>query len=208
MELARSILQSPLDLTDNQKHWLVVGAALVGVVAPSLRTFLDAGLKTLYTTFKSSYGIDVQTSGTNLPWARAGPPQSIYKFINGNYNKKKTDPTYDYKVTSHVDLAKLYLRDLHTTNFTAINEECDPSAVLNLLESLPHLPGSGFTPAIQASAKNVREQVRNPWAHCDLNEWNSTKLENCFYHMDTLLRDCGLTHALRDLKEWKEEGGT
>ena len=181
----------------------MIGAALVGVVVPSLRPFLDAGPCTVYTAFKSSWGVDVQAFGRILPSARH-PSKSNYKFINGNHSKAH----YDYTVKSHVQLAKLYLRQVFMANFTAINDECDPSAVLNLLETLPHLPGSGFTTAIQDAAREVREQVRNPWAHCNWAEWDTCKFQTCFQLMDKLLAECGLANAAADLKEWEQKGST
>ena len=151
-------------MTDNQKHWLVIGVDLVGVVVPSLRPFLDAGLSTAYTAFKSSWGIDGQAFGRILPSARH-PSISNYKFINGNQSKAP----YDYTVKSHVQLAKLYLRQLFMANFTAINDECDPSAVryrmrpgksVNTYEILGHIV-IGLS-GIHASFK----PVFNSWIGC------------------------------------------
>ena len=192
-----------MDLKDNEKRWLVAGLALVKVVVPSLRPFLDSGLQMVYTDFKTNHAIDRQTFGTRLKNCPTSRKVFNYKFINGNDSLAGGHP-WDYKVGSHVELAKLYLHQLFMTKFTAVNEECDPSAVLNLLGLVPAM---SFTPAIQTAAKAVRE-IRNCWAHCNITDWDVTKFKTSFQEMTQLVTLCSLAGAAKELKELEDRGGT
>ena len=192
-----------MDLKDNEKRWLIVGLALEKVVVPNLRPFLDSGLQTVYTDFKTNHAIDRQTFGTRLKNCPTSRKVFNYKFINGN-DSLAGGRLWDYKVGSHVDLAKLYLRDRFMYKFTAVNEECDPSAVLNLLGSVPAV---SFTPAIQTAANTVRE-IRNCWAHCNITNWDITKLKTSFQEMNQLVTLCRLAGAAKELKELEDRGGT
>ena len=67
-----------------------------------------------------------------------------YENINANdkkvksrlYKKKYDYSKFNYKVKSHVDFGKLFL-EIHMAKFTAFDETCDASAVLNLLGKIP-----------------------------------------------------------------------
>ena len=192
-----------MDLKDNEKRWLIVGLALEKVVVPNLRPFLDSGLQTVYTDFKTNHAIDRQTSRSHLKSCPTSGKPFSYKLINGN-DSLSGSRHLDYKVGSHFDLAKLYLRDLFMSKFTAVNEECDPSAVLNLLGSVPAV---SFTPAIQTSVKAVR-LLRNCWAHCNITNWDITKLKTSFQEMNQLVTLCSLAGAAKELKELEDRGGT
>lgn len=66
------------------------------------------------------------------------------------YNKWINDyQRYDYKVTNHVDLSKLFLQP-NMTNYSAIDASCDSSALLGLVINI-----SSFQPAVQADASKV-----------------------------------------------------
>ena len=190
-----SSCSKPKKITINEKRWLVVGIALCSILSPGLRPFVENGLKTEYANLKASHHIDSQTSSGYLKKCPTTGIGFCYKNINPS-----SGTTFDYKVRSAVDLARLYLPTF-MAKFTAFNEECDTSAVLNLLGKVPTLSGA------KAEASVVRENVRNEWAHCDLRHWTETKLNSCFDDMNNLAAACGLSGDLTDeLKEWKMKG--
>ena len=90
--------------------------------------------------------------------------------------------------------------------FSAFDGECDGSAVLLLLGEVPV-----FSPAIQSSAKTVREHVRNEWAHCSFTDWDAVKFQCCFMEMQQLVQSLGLSTAdeskiLSELNDWENKG--
>ena len=83
---------------------------------------------------------------------------------------------------------------------------CDGSAVLSLLGEVPV-----FSNATQISAKTVKDDVRNEWAHCDFAEWDPVKFQSCFKEMQQLVQSLGLpvadeTKILSELNDWENKG--
>ena len=134
-----------------------------------------------------------------------------YENINGNDTKLKPShyksydySNFDYKVTSHVDFAKLFLQN-HMAKFNAFNDSCDASAVLNLFGRIPV-----FSAALRNAANVVREG-RNAWGHCNFTDWNKTKFSKRFDDMEQLVTELRLSPAdeakvLADLMDWKDKG--
>jgi hypothetical protein len=125
-----------------------------------------------------------------------------YENINGNDTKSRIP--FDYKITSHVDFAKLFLHN-YMAKFNAFNETCDASAVLLLLGRTPV-----FHAALQTAANTVREG-RNAWGHCNITEWNEASFTKRFDEMKQLVTGVGLSSAdeskiLADLKDWEDKG--
>ena len=90
--------------------------------------------------------------------------------------------------------------------FSAFDGMCDGSAVLLLLGDVPV-----FSLATQASAKSVREHVRNEWAHCNFTDWDVSRFQSCFQEMQQLVQSIGLptadkTRLLSELKDWETKG--
>ena len=162
----------------------------VGASYPAIcRTVFN--LQAEYQSLKSSHNIHIQTPPGIL---KNHPTHLKYENINSNSSHKlspfKFDfSKFDYKVSSHVDFAKLYLQPF-MTKFNAFDGECDGSAVLLLLGEVPV-----FSPAIQSSAKTVREHVRNEWAHCNFTDWDAVKFHCCFMEMQQLVQSLGLPTA-------------
>ena len=196
-----------MHVTEDQKRWLVIGIAFNKLV-PQIRPFVEQSLQVEYQSLRSSHNIHSQTAPG--PILRKHPKNLKYENINGNSNHKlpsgKPDfSKFDYKVTSHVDLAKLYLQPF-MAKFSAFDGQCDGSAVLLLLGEVPV-----FSPAIQASAKVVREHVRNEWAHCNFTDWDALKFQSCFQEMQQLVQSIGLPTAdeirlLSELNDWETKG--
>ncbi|KAK2550511.1 hypothetical protein P5673_028881 [Acropora cervicornis] len=167
-------------------------------------TFVWAGyeseVKKDYEHVKRSKGIDSQSKSGRL---MKRPFDLKYQNINGN-DKLPKGHAFDYRVTSHVDFAKLYLES-YMAKFNAFDEHCDASAVLNLLGRVPV-----FSPSVQKAASDVR-QARNSWAHCAFGEWDDAKFNQCFKDMEQLVKVLALpsadeAHLVNELNDWKKKG--
>ena len=196
-----------MDISEDQKRWTVIGIAFNNLV-PKLRPFVEQFLQTEYLSLRSSHSIHVQTPPG--PILKNHTKYLKYENINNNINHKlpsgKFDfSKFDYGVASHVDFAKLYVQPF-MARFNAFDGKCDGSAVLLLLGEVPV-----FSPATQASAKAVRDHVRNEWAHCNFTDWDTAKFQNCFQEMQQLVQSIGLptadeTRLLSELKDWETKG--
>ncbi|KAL9957641.1 hypothetical protein ACROYT_G034562 [Oculina patagonica] len=195
---------SSFDLGDNQKRWVVIGVCLNRLLLPVLRDFAGREISKHYTSLKSSKGIDTQVFGPHL--THDGTYKLNYGSINNNWGThKRKERLYDYKVTSDVDLAKLFLEP-HMAKFTGFDNTCDMSAVLGILGN-----ASVFPARIQNNAKDVRSKVRNEWGHCNFDHWTEPEFNYCFQLMETLVRSLGLPKAdedkeLDDLQDWETKG--
>ena len=95
----------------------MTGICLNKLLLPVLRDFAGQEISKHYTTLKSSNGLDTQVFG--------GPHLTLdgsfklnYSSINNNWGThKRNERLYDYKVTTDVDMAKLYLEP-HMAKFT------------------------------------------------------------------------------------------
>ena len=107
---------STFDLGENQKRWVVIGICLNKLLLPILRNFVGQEIPKHYTSLKGKYGIDTQVYGRHKTHERTF--QLNYGSINNNWgNFKKKMRSYDYKVGTAEDLAKLYLEP-HMAKFT------------------------------------------------------------------------------------------
>ncbi|XP_028414761.1 uncharacterized protein LOC114537851 [Dendronephthya gigantea] len=183
------------NLTENHKRWCAYGIALNHVLITAIRPVLDKEILKEYNDLVSSCGIDVQTKH-NFPTSKY-PTSMNYKNINGNDKKP-----FDYKVTSHIDFSKLFLKDF-MAKLSAFDETCDASAVLTLLERIPIFPAD-----VQNAAKDVRVD-RNAWGHCNFTEWNDSKFRKRFDCMEKLVGEvdpADKSKVVADLNDWKERG--
>ena len=199
-------------LTEDHKRWIVFGIALNHVLVPLIRRKLNQEISVEYNNLKLSNRIDVQERHS-FPAPRY-PPVLHYENINANNTKLKATHkkkyTYDYSkfnynVKSHVDFAKLFL-EIHMAKFTAFDETCDVSAVLNLLEKIRPI----FSPALQNAAKVVREG-KNAWGHCNFTEWDEASFTKRFGDMENLVKELKLPSAdekktAEDLNDWGKKG--
>ena len=94
----------------------MIGVCLNNLLLPVLRDFAGQEISKHYTSLKSSNGIDAQVFGPHL--THDGTFKLNYGSINNNWGTfKRKERLYDYKVTTDVDLAKLYLEP-HMAKFT------------------------------------------------------------------------------------------
>ena len=109
---------SSFDIGDKQKRWVVIGICLNRLLLPVLRDFTRQEMSKHYTSLKSSNRIDTQVFGAPHLLTYDGPFKLNYSSINNNWGAfKRKERLYDYKVTTDVDLAKLYLEQ-HMAKFT------------------------------------------------------------------------------------------
>ncbi|PFX27608.1 Nucleotide-binding oligomerization domain-containing protein 2 [Stylophora pistillata] len=209
---SRSWQASHFCLTDDQKRWLVAGITLNKVLVPQIRPFVEQEVEKEYNTLKSSHTIHIQTRRHYLKaWPTTSKEFLKYENINGNDGlprvKIQGKYVYDYKsfnyqVTSHVDFARLFVQNF-MAKFTAFDDHCDASAVLQLLLRIP-----SFSTAVLTAADKVRK-TRNDWAHCVFSKCDQPNFSRSFSDMEQLVKNLALSGAgkiLGDLKDWETKG--
>ena len=203
--------------SDEEKRWLVVGVAMTKVVAPVLRDVVKQGMDLHYKNldaYCNNLPIHLRCNLSTLTFSQASKDSILksLKFENINNNSQthgKTKANYNYNVSSPVDLAKLYLPD-YLALFSAFDESLDLSAILRLLGC--SRPLSIFpSPGIQAAADDVRDNIRNKWAHANFSEWSEAFFTDCFTKLETLVKSVGLgakelKDTLYQLSEWQTKG--
>ncbi|XP_052081000.1 reticulocyte-binding protein homolog 2a-like isoform X2 [Mytilus californianus] len=202
-------------LNDEKKRWLIVGICLHSVISPLLRNFVNPIISKLYDSLVSSDSVDTQGyNGYMKKYPATNEHFLIYKSINNNMNVAKKMirhkwvndyQKYDYKVTSHVDLSKLFLQP-HMVHYSGIDESCDTSALLGMVINI-----STFSTTVRTDAKKMRVDIRNPWAHCDFREWTRRKYTDSFKLMSQLVKDLDLSNEeekriLSQLNTWETNG--
>ena len=205
-------------VSDEEKRWIVVGIAMDKVAAPVLRNAVKQGMDTNYANLDRHCQhlhppctLKTLTHGV----VQADPILKNLKFQNINNNDHlygKCYRSYNFSINDSVDLAKLYLPG-YLAQFTAFDDSLDMTAILRLLGFRKYMPAAAavFSPHIQASADDVRENVRNEWGHFVVTEWTDALFNNCFDKLKTLVRSLGLTgdvekNALDQLDDWQTKG--
>ena len=187
---------------------MIVCSVLDNVLVDKIFTFVKGEIRKEYARVKTSHSIDTQSSSQRLRHWPNLPPRPIvlkYENINGNDALPKVHGKYNYsafdcRVTSHVDFAKLYVKNFEAKIYS-FDEHCDASAVLTLLGKVPV-----FSAAVQNAAAAV-QQARNA---C-LSDWDPVKFRQSFDVMEQLVRALGLPAAdeatvLGYLNVWETKG--
>ena len=201
-------------VSDKEKRWSVVGIAMNKVAAPVLRDAVKQGMVANYGNLDrhcqllhSPCTLKTLTHGL----VKADPILKNLKFQNINNNHLIHGVcNYNFNINSSSDLAKLYLPG-HLAQFSAFDDSLDMTAILRLLGFRNYMPATVFSPHIQASADDVRENVRNKWGHVDVTEWTEVLFNDCFDKLKTLVRSLGLTadvekNTLDQLDDWQKKG--
>ncbi|XP_052102316.1 uncharacterized protein LOC127735917 [Mytilus californianus] len=204
-KLPRDIVKSA-DLSDNQKRWLVVGICLNSVIAPALRNYVVHILTSFYNQLSCNHKIDAQIYPNHLKQYQ--PTNTYLNYENVNNNKAKhgyKKANYDYTIKNAVDLSKLFLQT-HMAHYTGFDETCDSSALLGLIINIDQ-----FTLVVKSDAEDVRQEIRNPWAHCDYTKWDALKYSTSFQLMEKLVTDLTMSQAdkiqvMGELNKWKLNG--
>ncbi|KAL9986772.1 hypothetical protein ACROYT_G000966 [Oculina patagonica] len=202
---------------EEKKRWLVVGVAMVDVMAPALRDTVKQGMDLHYNNLDAYLrGLLVPFSLNTLTYSQASKDRTLQslKFENINNNSQthgKSKKNYNYSVSSSVDLAKLYLPDYLAT-FSAFDESLDLSAIVRLLgwsRPAPIFPSPNPLLCLQQAANDVRHN-RNKWAHPNLIEWTQAFFNDCFSKLEDLVKSVSLGHkekeTLEQLSYWRKEG--
>ena len=195
-----------MNVSDNHKRWIVFGIALNKVLVAKIRAFVEQEIRKKYGNLQTSHNIHTQSYRGRL---QKHSVALKYENINGNDTLPRKPggkydyPTFDYRVTSYIDFAKLYVEN-HMAKFNAFNEHCDASAVLALLGKVPV-----FSAVVQTAAGDVRK-ARNAWAHCVFSEWDLGGFEQSFADMEQLVKSLGLpsadeTAVLIELNDWQNK---
>lgn len=138
------------------------------------------------------------------------------KFENVNDNIQthgKQKQLYNYNVCSPVDLAKLYLPD-YLAQFSSFDDSLDMTGILRLLgvdRPAPIFQYRNPLISIQCAADEVRENVRNKWAHFEAAEWSEEFFKECFDKLEKLVKSLQLTDGvekstLEQLSDWEKRG--
>ena len=182
-------------MTDNVKRHVVVGIALNNVLVPQLRAVIDHDLKGLYDNLVTKHKIN--TNKNDL-------------FTPETHGFSYRDAGNDFIVSSHDELAKLFMKK-EMVKFKRITDPTfDGSAALNVIEK-----ASCFSSAVRDAAKKIRQKLRNPWAHCNSDEWKNNKFLTSFKLMEELVtalskqpttKSFDKATILRDLKAWEVDG--
>ena len=203
-------------VSDEEKRWIVVGIAMKKVAAPLLRDAIKQGMDANYANLERHCQLlhppctlKTLTHGV----VRADPIFKNLKFQNINSNHLVHGVcNHNFNINSSVDLAKLYLPG-YPARFSAFDESLDMTATLRLLgfKNSMQLPATVFSPHIQASADDVRENVTNKWGHVDVTEWTDALFNDCFDKLKTLVRSLGLTagvekNTVDQLDDWQTKG--
>ena len=216
-----------MDLSSNEKRWLVTHVASEKVVAPVLQYIVKQEMDKLYAALDNYLtGLPTPCSLQTLTYAdvchlAATPsPASSLKDLNfGNINNNsavhgRTKMAYNFNVNSLVDLAKLYLPS-YLAVFSAFDKSMNLGTALRLLGCKKY-PTQIFVSSnpfydIQTLADDVRDNVRNPVGHFRVENWTQIFFDQCFDKLQALLQCLPLLpnkkKELSDqLSTWKAEG--
>lgn len=204
--------------SDEEKRWLVVGVAMVKVVAPVLRDTIQNGMALYYTNLNTHCNsLSPPCNLSTLTFSQASKDTTLkslkFENINGNslmFGKSKKN--YNYSVSSEVELAKLHLPNYLAT-FSAFDESLDLSAILRLLgwsKPAPIFPSPDPVLSIQTAADDARDYIRNKWAHPNFSEWTEGFFNDCFSKLEDLVKSVRLgvkeKSALDQLYDWQTKG--
>lgn len=206
-----SFIAQKMELTtDEQKRWMVVGIAMVKVIAPVLWDVVKQGMTAHYKSF-DTFLHPCKLNALTHDDVLSTPSLKNLKFENINNNSqipKKDKETYTFNVSSEVDLAKLYLPD-YLAKFSEFDESLDLSAILRLLGCSKPAP-IFHSPIIRTAADTVKDEVRNKWAHFNLNDWTEASFNDCFTNLEKLVKSVGIgvkeQSTLDALHEWQTKG--
>lgn len=205
-------------ISDEEKRWVVVGIAMQ-TIAPVLRRFVKQGMVSHYNVMDGYLrGLSTPCTLSTLTFRQLSIDSTLkrLKFENVNNNIQthgKQKLLYNYNVCSPVDLAKLYLPD-YLAQFSSFDDSLDMAGLLRLLGvdgRAPIFKSRNPSISIQSAADEVRENVRNKWAHFEATEWSQEFFKECFDKLEKLVKSLQLTDGvekstLEQLSDWEKRG--
>ena len=195
-------------IDDSDKRWIVIGNVLHTELTPALRKYIDTTMQNFYQLLNRKSNLGVQTYGQHHKKDPNGTSKFFYESINGNDVQNRKPSTYDYKIKDHNDLAKLYLQP-RMVKFDKITDgSFDASSALLILST-----ASCFPLPLQDAARDVKDDIRNIWGHCNNQDWTDHKFLDCFVLFDRLVKELKLKRNEEDellisFEEWKKDGKT
>ena len=209
-----------MELSDEEKRWIVVGIAMNKVAAPVLRDAVKQGMDTNYADLKSycrrrlTPHCTLKTLSHKqvhidsiLSWLKFENINNNYQLLGENYE------SYNLNILNgSIDLAKLYLPSEVARRFSAFDESMDMTPILHLLEFPYYKPQWMFTRLTQALTKDVRDNVRNKWGHFNGTEWTNALFNDCFEKLKNLVKSLRLEPSVKQktldqLDDWQRKGG-
>ena len=209
-----------MELSDEEKRWIVVGIAMNKVAVPVLRDAVKQGMDTNYADLKSycrrrltpPYTLRILIhklvdKDDILSWLKFENINNNYQLHGENYE------SYNFNILNgSIDLAKLYLPFEVANQFSAFDESMDMTPILHLLEFRHYKPEWMFSRRTQALAKDVRDNVRNKWGHFNGTEWTSALFNDCFDKLKDLVKSLLLEPSVKQktldqLDDWQRKGG-
>ncbi|XP_052074713.1 uncharacterized protein LOC127712365 [Mytilus californianus] len=100
-----------------------------------------------------------------------------------------------------MEFSKLFL-NANMAQYTGFDETCDSSALLNIIMC-------SDTSVLGRLADQLRNDVRNPWAHCNFTEWDAMKYLASIQLMQQLIRHLHMPSEMKvlaDLSHWEVNG--
>ena len=172
-----------------------------------LRKNIEPEINKIYRNLVSNESIHTQTYVQYMKKYPRGRGYILnYDAINNNKAAHRSQISlYDYNVKSTVEFSKLFL-PTHMAHYSAFDESCDASAILGLIINI-----NGFPANVKKIAEDIRKNIRNPWAHCNIPEWDGIKYQSCFQIMEKMIRNLGLQPAdeaqhIQNLHFWRMTG--
>ena len=84
-------------------------------------------------------------------------------------------------ISDEHEISYLYLQEYYKKHSKCDITKLDASAILNILSK-----SSAFTGCMKAQAAKVRDDVRNPWAHAIIDDWNDALMDGAFTEMEIM----------------------
>ena len=192
--ISSSLKSSQIDLTDNERRHAVVGIALNNYLVPQIKQFVDHQMKQYYEKLKKEFKI--HTSESKLT-------DKVTGRLGLNIHDQKCNSLKNIK--SHNELAKHYQKSFIAKNYKSIlDESTDASAILSMLTR-----SHQFSKDIKNGGIKIRDDLRNEWAHCNVEEWTDRKYFECFNLMIRFvdsLAPGNFSSLKSDLLSWQENG--
>ena len=190
-------------LTEEQSRLIVITNVFNMVLQPTLVGTIPRELKLQYFDLDQRYDLKNQTFENHI--TKDENFTYNYGSINENH-KRRRRKKWNYAIKDENDLAKLYMRPF-MAKFEGISDgSFDLSASLSVLGNC-----SAFSPDLQQAAHDVRAQVRNRWAHSNLNEWTEDMFNESLCQIRDLVTKLRIPYeetvsVLDSIQRYKEEG--
>ena len=209
-----------MELSDEDKRWIVVGIAMNKVAVPVLRDEVKKRMDFKYADLESycwhclTPRCTLKTLNHDLVHRDSILSRLKFENINNNYELPEENyVSYNFNILNgSIDLAKLYLPFEVARQFSAFDESMDMTPILHLLEFPHYRPNWMFTRHTQRLAKDVRNNVRNKWGHFNGTEWTNALFNDCFDTLKDLVESLPLKPSVKkktldQLDDWQRKGG-